>query len=83
MGVSLRAHPVHGELHIQRHANGEVATKGTRITQKCLFKAQYKADVRLSTQAWASAEIFPGAGKVDILVVPFRLLTIQRKWTFT
>jgi len=26
MGVILRAHPVRGELHIQRNANGEVAT---------------------------------------------------------
>jgi len=26
MGVALHAHPVHGELHIQRNANGEVAT---------------------------------------------------------
>jgi len=29
LGVSLRAHPVRGELHIQRHANG----KSTRIIQ--------------------------------------------------
>jgi len=29
LGVSLRAHPVRGELHIQRHAN----RKGTGITQ--------------------------------------------------
>jgi len=26
MGVILRAHPVRGESHIQRNANGEVAT---------------------------------------------------------
>jgi len=26
MGVVLRAHPVRGEWHIQRNANGEVAT---------------------------------------------------------
>jgi len=26
MGVVLRAHPGHGESHIQRNANGEVAT---------------------------------------------------------
>jgi len=26
MGVVLRAHPVRGESHIQRSANGEVAT---------------------------------------------------------
>jgi len=26
LGVVLRAHPVRGELHIQRNANGEVAT---------------------------------------------------------
>jgi len=25
MDVVLRAHPVHGESHIQRNANGEVA----------------------------------------------------------
>jgi len=34
MGVGLHAHPVRDELHIQRHANRELATKGTRITQK-------------------------------------------------
>jgi len=45
--VSLRAHPVRGESHIQQHANREVATKDTRITQKWLFIAQYKADVTL------------------------------------
>ena len=27
MGVILRAHPVRGESHIQRNANGEVATR--------------------------------------------------------
>jgi len=26
MGAILHAHPVHGELHIQHNANGEVAT---------------------------------------------------------
>jgi len=26
MGAILRAHPVHGESHIQRNANGAVAT---------------------------------------------------------
>jgi len=26
MGVVLRAHPFHGESHIQRNANGDVAT---------------------------------------------------------
>ena len=26
MGVGLHAHPVHGESHIQRNANGKVAT---------------------------------------------------------
>ena len=47
VGVSLHAHPVPGESHIQRHINREVATKDTRITQKWLFIAQYKADVTL------------------------------------
>jgi len=46
-GVSLHAHPVGGESHIQRHANREVATKDTQITQKWVFIAQYKADVTL------------------------------------
>jgi len=46
-GVSLHAHPVGGESHIQQHANREVATKDTQITQKWLFIAQYKADVTL------------------------------------
>jgi len=32
-----------GESHIQHGANREVATKDTRITQKWLFSAQYKA----------------------------------------
>jgi len=27
MGVVLRAHPVHGESHIQLNTNGEVATQ--------------------------------------------------------
>jgi len=27
IGVVLRAHPVRGESHIQRNANGEVATQ--------------------------------------------------------
>jgi len=31
----------------------------------------------------ASAEIFPGGGNVDILLIFFRLLTMQCKWTFT
>jgi len=47
VGVSLHAHPVRGESQIQRHSNREVATKDTRITQKWLFIAQYKADVAL------------------------------------
>jgi len=29
MGVTLRAHPVHGESHTQRNASGEVATQTT------------------------------------------------------
>jgi len=36
--------------------------------------------------AGASAEIFPGGGRganVDILLILFRLLTMQRKWPFT
>jgi len=33
--------------------------------------------------AWASAEIFPGGGKVDILLILFTLLAMQRKWTYT
>ena len=33
--------------------------------------------------AWTSAEIFPGEGKVDILLMFFRLLAMQRKWTYT
>jgi len=35
MGVVLCAHPVHGELHIQRNANREVAT--TLITKLTAF----------------------------------------------
>jgi len=31
LGVILRAHPVHGELHIQRNANQEIATIATLI----------------------------------------------------
>ena len=41
----IHALPVRGESHIQQHANREVATKVTRIKQKWLFIAQYKADV--------------------------------------
>jgi len=51
-----------------------------------VFVTKYKADIRLYTQtrqAWASAEIFPLVGKVDILLVHFRLLKIQCKRTFT
>jgi len=33
--------------------------------------------------SWASAEIFPGGGKVDILLILFRFLTMQCKWTYT
>jgi len=47
VGVSLHAHPVRGESHTQRHANREGAANGTRITQKWLFIAQYKADVTI------------------------------------
>jgi len=34
---------------------------------------------------WASAEIFPGQnlGKVEILLIFFRLLAMQHKWTYT
>jgi len=32
MGVVLRAHPVHGEPHIQCNANGEVATQLKNIS---------------------------------------------------
>jgi len=34
MGVILRVHPVGGELHIQRNANGEVATMLIPIIHK-------------------------------------------------
>ena len=47
VGVSLHVHLVRGESQIQRHANREVATKDTRITQKWLFIAQYKTDATL------------------------------------
>jgi len=47
VGVSRHAHPVPGESHIQRHVNREVATKDTRITQKWLFREEYKADITL------------------------------------
>jgi len=33
-------------------------------------------------RSWASAEIYPG-GKVDILLIFFWLLTMQRKLTYT
>jgi len=33
--------------------------------------------------SWASAEIFPGGGKHDILLIFFSLLAMQRKWTYT
>jgi len=49
VGVSLDAHPVPDESHIQRHVKRDVATKDTRITQKWLFISQYKADVKLYT----------------------------------
>jgi len=32
---------------------------------------------------WASAEIFPGGGKVDILLIFFSLLAMQRKRKYT
>jgi len=34
-------------------------------------------------QAWGSAEIFPGKGKVDILLIFFRLLAMQCRWAYT
>jgi len=34
-------------------------------------------------QPWASAEIFPGEGRVDMLLVFFGLLAMQREWTYT
>jgi len=36
-GVVLRAHPVHGESHIQRNANGEVATRPRTNTMENTF----------------------------------------------
>jgi len=80
MVASLRAYPVRCESHFLWHANREAGTKGIRITQKWLFIAKYRADVRLLTQitqVCASAKIFPWVGKVDILVVHFKLLMIQ------
>ena len=47
VGVSLHAHPVPGESHIERHVYRKVATKDNRTIQKCLLIAQYKADVTL------------------------------------
>jgi len=35
MGVVLRAHPVHGESHVQHNANREVATLAARLGQTC------------------------------------------------
>ena len=35
------------------------------------------------SQAWAPSEFFPGGGKVDILLILFRLLSMQCTWTFT
>jgi len=32
---------------------------------------------------WASAEMFPERDNVEILLIVFRFLTMQRKWTFT
>jgi len=34
-------------------------------------------------KAWASAETFPGGGKVDISLILLRLLTVQRKCSYT
>ena len=36
-----------------------------------------------SAHPWTSAEIFPGWGSVEILLILYRLLTMQCKWTFT
>jgi len=33
--------------------------------------------------SWASAEIFPCGGKIDIMLIFFWLLTMQRKLTYT
>jgi len=44
VGVSLRAHPVRGELHIQRHAN---RPKGYWNNTKWLFMAQCQTDVKI------------------------------------
>jgi len=37
----------------------------------------------MASQAWAPADVFPGRNNVDILLVFFRLLAMQRKWTYT
>jgi len=39
--------------------------------------------VLVTVPSWASAEIFPEGGKVDILLIFFWLLTMQRKLTYT
>ena len=37
----------------------------------------------LAFSSWASAEIFQGRSKVDILLIVFRLLAMQGKWMYT
>jgi len=49
------------------------------LSHKPNSRANFKLNVGKLPLPWASAEIFPGAGKVDILLVLFRLLTIQCK----
>jgi len=36
-----------------------------------------------SLHPWASTDIFPRVGNVEILLILFRLLTMQCEWTFT
>jgi len=57
---------------------------GAKIYQsaKCQPRRSRTVD-NLGLHAWASAEIFPGVGKVGILLICFRLLEMQRKCTYT
>ena len=51
------------------------------MSNGALFTCEH--ELQLYLEPWASAEIFPGEGKVDILLIFSSLLAMQRKWTYT
>jgi len=71
---------------LQRQYKRGVAKRTLRVEQEKRDEQIEKKMPCLLTygfETWAAADIFPGGGNVEILLVLFRLLTMQCKWTFT